>query len=363
LPSAPRLPISCSADFVTAMVEPARHRWATTDAWPDDREPVAAIEDLSKRYGRRTAVAGITLTVRAGEICGFVGANGGGKTTTLRMLAGILGPDGGRERVLGFDLVRDSAKIRERVGYMSQRLSLYAELSVFENLRFRADVYGLRRPRRAAEAAIGEFGLAPWARNPAGSLSGGWARRLQLAASLVHSPRLVLLDEPTAGLDAVARHEVWRRVERLAAAGAGVIVCTHDLAEAERCSRVAVFVDGQVVAAGVPEEIAARSSATVFLLSGVDARRLARMTRLRSQAWSPAIPKAGVCVSSPIRSGKSTCAGSPCRAGRASPGRPHGLRMPFSRGRRRCVSIGRDPARPKGDRWTTPCPNDGRRPY
>jgi ABC-2 type transport system ATP-binding protein len=191
------------------------------------------------------------------------------------MLAGILKPDRGRGRVLGFDLVRDSAKIRERVGYMSQRLSLYAELSVFENLRFRADVYGLRCPRRAAEAAIGEFGLAPWARSPAGSLSGGWARRLQLAASLVHSPRLVLLDEPTAGLDAVARQEVWRRVEGLAAAGAGVIVCTHDLAEAERCSRVAVFVDGQVVAAGVPEEIAARSSATVFLLSGVDARRLA----------------------------------------------------------------------------------------
>ena len=220
---------------------------------PGDREPMVAVENISKRYGRRTAVAGVTLTLRAGEICGFVGANGGGKTTTLRMLAGILKPDGGRGRVLGFDLVRESAKIRERVGYMSQRLSLYAELSVFENLRFRADIYGLKYPGRAAEAAIGEFGLAPWARSPAGSLSGGWARRLQLAASVVHLPPLVLLDEPTAGLDPSARQEVWRRVEGLAAAGAGVIVSTHDSAEAERCSRAAVFVDGQIVAAPMCE--------------------------------------------------------------------------------------------------------------
>jgi ABC-2 type transport system ATP-binding protein len=258
------------------MAEPARGYWAPNALSPVDREPVVAVENLSKRYGRRTAVAGVTLTLRAGEICGFVGANGGGKTTTLRMLAGILKQDGGRGRVLGFDLVRNRAKVRERVGYMSQRLSLYAELSVFENLRFRADVYGLMHPRRAAETAISEFGLTSWARRPAGSLSGGWARRLQLAASLVHSPQLVLLDEPTAGLDAAARQEVWRRVEALAAAACVVILCTHDLAEAERCSRAAVFVDGQVVAAGVPEEIVSRSSATVFLLSGVDARRLAQ---------------------------------------------------------------------------------------
>jgi ABC-2 type transport system ATP-binding protein len=242
---------------------------------PSGRESLVAVEHISKRYGRTTAVAGVTLTLRAGEICGFIGPNGSGKTTTLRMLAGILRPDGGRGHVLGFDLLRDAAKIRERVGYMSQRLSLYAELSTFENLRFRAEVYGLRHSHATAQAAICEYGLMHWARSPAGSLSGGWARRLQLAATLVHSPRLVLLDEPTAGLDAAARQEVWRRLEALAATGAGVIVCTHDLVEAERCSKAAFFADGQVVAAGAPAEIAAGSPAAAFLLFGTDVRRLA----------------------------------------------------------------------------------------
>jgi ABC-2 type transport system ATP-binding protein len=239
------------------------------------RDPLVVVETLSKSYGRTNAVAGVTLSLWAGEIWGFVGANGAGKTTTLRMLAGILTPDGGAGRVLGFDLQREPAKIRERVGYMSQRLSLYAELSVFENLRFRAAVYGLRNPRAAVEAAIGEFGLLPWAHKPAGSLSGGWARRLQLAASLLHAPRLVLLDEPTVGLDAAARQEVWRHLAGLAAAGAGVIVCTHDLAEAEWGSHVAFFANGRVVATGAPSEIAASSPAAVFLLSGTNVRRLA----------------------------------------------------------------------------------------
>ena len=234
------------------------------------REALVAVQDVSKRYGRKTAVAGVTLAVRAGEICGFVGANGSGKTTTLRMLAGILKPEGGCGHVLGFDLLRDAAKIRERVGYMSQRLSLYAELSVLENLRFRAAVYGLKNPGAAAKAAIGEFDLAQWAHRPAGSLSGGWARRLQLAAALVHAPRLVLLDEPTAGLDVAARLEVWRRIERLAAAGAAVILCTHDLPDAERCSHAALFADGRILAVGAPEDIAAGSGAAAFLLSGTD---------------------------------------------------------------------------------------------
>jgi ABC-2 type transport system ATP-binding protein len=240
------------------------------------RAPLVAVENISKSYGRTTAVAGVTLSLWAGEICGFIGANGAGKTTILRILAGILKPDGGGGQVLGFDLQRDAAAIRERVGYMSQRLSLYPELSVFENLRFRAAVYGMRNPHTAVEAAILDFGLVPWARSPAGSLSGGWARRLQLAASLLHSPHLVLLDEPTAGLDAAARQEVWRRVERLATGGAGVILCTHDLVEAERCSLAAVFSNGQVVAAGAPVEIAAGSPVAVFLLCGTDVRRLAK---------------------------------------------------------------------------------------
>jgi ABC-2 type transport system ATP-binding protein len=239
------------------------------------QEPLVAVQGISKRFGRKTAVAGVTLTVRAGEICGFVGANGSGKTTTLRMLAGILRPESGHGHVLGFDLPRDAARIRGQVGYMSQRLSLYAELSVLENLRFRAAVYGLRNPVAWAKAAIGEFNLAQWTHRPAGSLSGGWARRLQLAAAFVHSPRLVLLDEPTAGLDVAARMEVWQRVERLAAAGAAVILCTHDLPEAERCTRAAFFADGRILAVGAPAEVAADSGVAAFLVSGIHVRPLA----------------------------------------------------------------------------------------
>src|SRR5260370_28021040 len=195
-------------------------------------EILVAVEDVTKRYARRVAVEKLTLALRAGEVFGLVGANGGGKTTTLRILAGILKPDTGHGHVLGFDLVSEAGKIRERVGYMSQRLSLYADLSVFENLRFRAQVYGSNRPRAAAETAIDDFELTEYAGSAAGRLSGGWARRLQLAAALIHSPRLLLLDEPTAGPDATSRHEVWRRIGLLAVQGAGGVGSTHDLAAA-----------------------------------------------------------------------------------------------------------------------------------
>src|SRR5262249_24826960 len=222
------------------------------------------------------AVEQLALTLRAGEVFGLVGANGGGKTTALRILAGILTPDHGRGHVLGFDLVRSAGEIRQHVGYMSQRFSLYADLSVFENLRFRAAVYGLDRPRAAAQAAIDDFALTQYGCSAAKQLSGGWARRLQLAAALIHSPRLILLDEPTAGLDAVSRQEVWQRLGRLAAQGAGVIVSTHDLTEAERCAHIAFLSAGRVVAVGTPEQVARRAQATAFLLSGAGARLLAQ---------------------------------------------------------------------------------------
>ena len=176
--------------------------------------------------------------------------------------------------MLGLDLVHEAGEIRKHIGYMSQRLSLYADLTVYQNLRFRADVYGLRSPGVAASTAIRESELEPFARNRAGQLSGGWARRLQLAAALIHAPRLILLDEPTAGLDAPSRHEVWRRIGRLAAQGAGVIVSSHDLAEAERCSHAALLSEGRIVAAGAPDEIARDAPAAAFLLTGADARGL-----------------------------------------------------------------------------------------
>lgn len=236
---------------------------------------LVVVEDITKRYADRVAVDKLGLTLRAGDVFGLVGANGGGKTTTLRILAGILKPERGHGSVLGFDLVDGAGQIRERVGYMSQRFSLYSDLSVFENLRFRAEVYGLDRPRAAAEAAIDDFELTEHARSAAGRLSGGWARRLQLAAAVIHSPRLILLDEPTAGLDAVSRQQVWRRLERIAAQGVGVIVSTHDLAEAERCSRASLLSEGRVVATGTPEQIARSAPAAAFLLCGPDARLLA----------------------------------------------------------------------------------------
>jgi ABC-2 type transport system ATP-binding protein len=176
--------------------------------------------------------------------------------------------------VLGLDLSREAGEIRKHIGYMSQRLSLYADLTVRQNLRFRAEVYGLRSPGAAAEIAMRDFELEPFARSRARHLSGGWARRLQLAAALIHSPRLIFLDEPTAGLDAASKHEVWRRIERLANLGVGVIVSSHDLAEAERCSRAALLSEGRVVIAGTPEEIARNAPASAFLLCGVEARRL-----------------------------------------------------------------------------------------
>ena len=237
-------------------------------------ETSVAVHDVTKRYGRRLAVEALTLALQQGEVFGLVGANGGGKTTTLRILAGILKPDRGHGCVLGFDLVSDAGKIRERVGYMSQRFSLYTDLSVFENLRFRAQVYGLSQPRVAVETAMNEFELTEFASTAAGRLSGGWARRLQLAAAIIHSPKLILLDEPTAGLDTLHRQEVWRLLDSLATKGAGVIVSTHDLAEAERCTKAALLSEGRVVAAGTPEQIAGSAPASAFLLSGVTARRL-----------------------------------------------------------------------------------------
>ena len=238
------------------------------------REPLIAVDGVAKRYARRVAIENLTLTLRAGEVFGLVGANGGGKTTTLRLLAGLLLPDEGCGQVLGFDLRRGAREIRAHVGYMAQRFSLYADLSVVENLRFRAEVYGLRRSRVAAEAMIDDFDLTPYAQTAAGRLSGGWSRRLQLAAALIHAPRVILLDEPTAGLDALARQDVWRRIGRLAAAGACIVVSTHDLAEAERCSQAALLSEGRVVATGTPEQVAQRAPAAAFLLSGLDARLL-----------------------------------------------------------------------------------------
>lgn len=229
---------------------------------------LARVQGLAKRYGARPALAGLSLTVQGGEIIGLVGANGGGKTTSLRILAGLLPPDAGRGAVLGYDLLRERAQIRRRVGYLAQRFSLYANLSVRENLNFRAEVFGVARPRQVIADIIERFGLGPFERLAAGQLSGGWARLLQLAAALVHAPALVLLDEPTAGLDAAARQTVWRHLTRLAAEGSAIVLSTHDLADASRCARIAFLAAGIVRANGPPAEVARTTGATVLVIRG-----------------------------------------------------------------------------------------------
>jgi ABC-type multidrug transport system ATPase subunit len=233
-----------------------------------EQSALLQVENLAKHYRSRRVPEGLSLTVRSGEIVGLVGANGCGKTTVLRILAGLLVPDTGRGTVLGFDLLRDRHEIRRRTGYMSQRFSLYAGLSVRENLRFRAEVFGLQEPRTAVAAVVERFDLRPLEKLAADRLSGGWARLVQLAAALVHRPRLLLLDEPTTGLDAAARQAVWRHLARLAAEGAAIVLSSHDLVDASRCTRISCLAQGRVVGSGSPSDVALATRATVLAIRG-----------------------------------------------------------------------------------------------
>ncbi len=205
-------------------------------------EVVVDVNGLAKSFEGRIAVRGVTMRVGAGDLLGLVGANGGGKTTTLRMLAGLVSPDAGSGTVLGA-AIRAGRMNRGRIGYMSQRLALYPQLSVLENLRFHARVHGL--PAGAVDEAIARYGLDAAVSRRFGVLSGGWARRVQFAASVMHAPALLLLDEPTAGLDVVTRLAIWGWITQFAAAGSAVVVSTHDLTEAEQLAQIILYHDGQ----------------------------------------------------------------------------------------------------------------------
>ncbi len=243
-------------------------------------DPLVAVGGIGKRFGRSLVLRDVAVRLEPGEVFGVVGANGGGKTTLLRVLAGVLIADEGSGEVLGLDLTRKRDRIRTRVGLVAQSFGLYRELTVFENLLFRARVYGLPSPRRAAEAVINNFGLSAFSRSRAAILSGGWARRLEVAAALIHRPKLVLMDEPTAGLDAVSRLEMWGRISQLAESGCGVVISTHDLAEAERCDRVALLSNGRVVASGTPRQIAAASGGVAFLIRGLEGESAKHFNRI-----------------------------------------------------------------------------------
>jgi ABC-2 type transport system ATP-binding protein len=220
------------------------------------------VQGLTKRYGGRAVVDHIALQVGTGRICGFLGPNGSGKTTTIRMLCGLLTPDGGTGTCLGLDITREAAAIKRQVGYMTQKFGLYEDLSIRENLDFVARLFELPHRKQAVDAALGRLGLVERQQQLAGSLSGGWKQRLALAACLIHAPRLLLLDEPTAGVDPKARREFWDQIHALAAQGITVLVSTHYMDEAQRCDELVYIAYGAVLAQGNAATIVAAAGAT-----------------------------------------------------------------------------------------------------
>ncbi|HEX9904491.1 MAG TPA: ABC transporter ATP-binding protein [Propylenella sp.] len=237
---------------------------------------VIDVRGLTKRFGSKTAVNNVDLQVSQGEIVGFLGPNGSGKTTTIRMLCGLLKPDGGAGACLGHDILREAAAIKREVGYMTQRFSFYEDLTIRENLEFVARLYDLPDVRTVVDVTLAGLGLTRRQHQLAGTLSGGWKQRLALAACIMHRPRLLLLDEPTAGVDPKARREFWDEIHRLAEEGLTVLVSTHYMDEAERCHRIVYIAYGSIVARGTAEEIIGASGLGTFVLTGRDVGRAAR---------------------------------------------------------------------------------------
>ena len=234
------------------------------------KEIAIDVHGLTKKFGDRTVVHDLSLQVPKGEIYGFLGPNGSGKTTTLRLLCGLLTPDAGEGTCLGYDILTQQDEIRRHVGYMTQRFSLYTDLSIRENLEFVARVYGVPNPREAAKGAIARLGLTGRAEQLAGELSGGWKQRLALGACILPNPQLLLLDEPTAGVDPKARREFWDEIHRLAAGGMTVLVSTHYMDEAERCHRISYIAYGKLIAEGTVAEVIASAGLTTYVVAGPD---------------------------------------------------------------------------------------------
>ena len=246
-----------------------------------DPEFIIDVAGITKRFGRKTVVNGIDLRVCRGEIYGFLGPNGSGKTTFIRMLCGLLTPEAGRGTCLGYDVLRQQREIRTHVGYMTQRFSYYEDLSIRENLDFTARVYDVPHRGAAVDQALERLGLGGRSAQLAGQLSGGWKQRLALAACLIHRPRLLLLDEPTAGVDPKARRDFWDEIHRLAAEGLTVLITTHYMDEAERCHRLAYLAYGNLLARGTVDEVVAAARLTTWEVTGPDLQRLAAALRGR----------------------------------------------------------------------------------
>jgi ABC-2 type transport system ATP-binding protein len=237
---------------------------------------IIAVRGLTKNYNGRAVVDHVDLEVRQGEIVGFLGPNGSGKTTTIRMICGLLKPDEGTGTCLGYDIRSETEAIKLEVGYMTQRFSLYEDLTIAENLDFVARLYALSPRAKIIADTIEQLGLTNRRDQLAGTLSGGWKQRLALAAAVMHRPKLLLLDEPTAGVDPKARREFWDEIHRLAAGGLTVLVSTHYMDEAERCHRIVYISYGKVVARGTVPEVIARSGLHTVVVTGGDTVAIAR---------------------------------------------------------------------------------------
>ncbi|APZ52032.1 ABC transporter ATP-binding protein [Salipiger abyssi] len=239
-------------------------------------EPAITVTDLTKRFGDKTVVDRVSLSVERGEIAGFLGPNGSGKTTTIRLMCGLLQPDGGSGRVLGHDIQTERGAIKREVGYMTQRFSFYEDLTIEENLNFVAGLYRMAGRRRVVRETLQDLGLYSRRDQLAGSLSGGWKQRLALAACVMHRPKLLMLDEPTAGVDPKARRDFWDEIHRLAADGLTVLVSTHYMDEAERCHRINYISYGTLVARGTVAEVVRDAGLTTMVISGTRAGEAAR---------------------------------------------------------------------------------------
>jgi ABC-2 type transport system ATP-binding protein len=239
------------------------------------------VHGMTKRFGRRTAVNRIDLQVPRGEICGFLGPNGSGKTTFIRMLCGLLRPDAGSGTCLGHDVITESEAIKREVGYMTQRFSFWEDLTIAENLDFVARVYAIKNRRQVVHDSLEQLGLAQRRDQLAGQLSGGWKQRLALAACLIHQPSLLLLDEPTAGVDPKARRDFWEKIHELASQGLTFLIATHYMDEAERCHRLAYILEGRLLAHGTAAEVVAQTRLTTWSVSGPRLPRLAEQLRGR----------------------------------------------------------------------------------
>jgi ABC-2 type transport system ATP-binding protein len=240
---------------------------------------VIDVTGVTKRFGDKTVVNGIDLQVRRGEIYGFLGPNGSGKTTFIRMLCGLLTPDNGTGTCLGYDLRSQQTEIKRHVGYMTQKFSYYEDLSIRENLDFIARIYEIPDRSAAVQRSLERLGLQQRSHQLAGQLSGGWKQRLALAACLIHSPQLLLLDEPTAGVDPKARREFWDEIHQLAAAGLTVLITTHYMDEAERCHRLAYLAYGNLLTHGTLSEVLSAAKLSTWAVSGPDLRPLAAKLR------------------------------------------------------------------------------------